>query len=49
MDFAIPADLQAYLDELDAFIASKIRPLEQADDSELRLEAERASRSPELI
>src|SRR3546814_21080773 len=33
MDFAVPADLQAYLDELDAFIAAEIRPLEEADDN----------------
>jgi alkylation response protein AidB-like acyl-CoA dehydrogenase len=33
MDFAIPADLQAYLDELDDFIAAEIKPLEQQDDN----------------
>ena len=33
MDFAIPTDLQAYLDELDAFIAAEIKPLEHADDN----------------
>src|SRR3546814_3438757 len=33
MDFAMPADLQAYLDELDAFIEAEIRPLELADDN----------------
>ena len=33
MDFAVPADLQAYLDELDAFIAAEIKPLEDADDN----------------
>ncbi|TPE63670.1 acyl-CoA dehydrogenase family protein [Sandaracinobacter neustonicus] len=33
MDFALPADLQAYLAELDAFIEAEIRPLEQADDN----------------
>jgi len=33
MDFAIPADLQAYLDELDAFIEAEIKPLEQQDDN----------------
>jgi alkylation response protein AidB-like acyl-CoA dehydrogenase len=33
MDFAIPADLQAYLGELDAFIAAEIKPLEQQDDN----------------
>ena len=33
MDFALPADLVAYLDELDAFIEAEIRPLEQADDN----------------
>ena len=30
MDFAVPADLQAYLDELDAFIEAEIKPLEDA-------------------
>ena len=33
MDFALPADLVAYLDELDAFIEAEIRPLEQSDDN----------------
>jgi alkylation response protein AidB-like acyl-CoA dehydrogenase len=33
MDFSIPADLQTYLDELDAFIEREIRPLEEADDN----------------
>ena len=33
MDFALPADLVAYLDELDRFIAREIKPLEQADDN----------------
>ncbi|MBV7258895.1 acyl-CoA dehydrogenase family protein [Erythrobacter crassostreae] len=33
MDFAIQADLQAYLDELDAFIEAEIKPLEQQDDN----------------
>ena len=33
MDFAVPADLQAYLAELDAFIDAEIRPLELADDN----------------
>ncbi|TRD11090.1 acyl-CoA dehydrogenase family protein [Erythrobacter insulae] len=33
MDFAIPADLAAYLDELDAFIEAEIKPLEQQDDN----------------
>jgi len=33
MDFAIPADLSAYLDELDAFIEAEIKPLEQQDDN----------------
>ncbi len=33
MDFAVPADLQAYLDELDAFIEAEIKPLELADDN----------------
>ncbi|WP_164156577.1 acyl-CoA dehydrogenase family protein [Sandarakinorhabdus rubra] len=33
MDFALPADLKAYLAELDAFIDAEIKPLEQADDN----------------
>jgi len=33
MDFDIPADLAAYLAELDAFIEVEIRPLEQQDDN----------------
>jgi len=33
MDFALPADLLAYLDELDAFIAAEIKPLEEQDDN----------------
>jgi alkylation response protein AidB-like acyl-CoA dehydrogenase len=33
MDFDLPADLVAYLAELDAFIDAEIRPLEQADDN----------------
>ena len=33
MDFALPADLVAYLAELDAFIEAEIKPLEQADDN----------------
>jgi len=33
MDFEIPADLQAYLAELDAFIEKEIKPLEQQDDN----------------
>ena len=33
MDFALPADLTAYLDELDRFIVSEIKPLEEADDN----------------
>ncbi|RIA37959.1 acyl-CoA dehydrogenase [Hephaestia caeni] len=33
MDFNLPADLAAYLDELDAFIDREIRPLEQRDDN----------------
>jgi alkylation response protein AidB-like acyl-CoA dehydrogenase len=33
MDFDIPADLAAYLAELDAFIEAEIRPLEQQDDN----------------
>jgi acyl-CoA dehydrogenase len=33
MDFDIPADLAAYLAELDDFIEAEIRPLEQQDDN----------------
>ncbi len=33
MDFNIPQDIQDYLGELDQFIESEIRPLEQADDN----------------
>src|SRR5215469_6668558 len=33
MDFDIPADLAAYVAELDAFIDAEIRPLEQQDDN----------------
>jgi acyl-CoA dehydrogenase len=33
MDFDIPADLAAYLGELDEFIERQIRPLEQRDDN----------------
>jgi acyl-CoA dehydrogenase len=33
MDFALPAELQAYLAELDAFIEAEIRPIEQRDDN----------------
>ncbi len=33
MDFALPADLLAYLDELNGFIASEIKPLEEQDDN----------------
>ena len=33
MDFALPADLVAYLDELDQFIAREIKPIEEADDN----------------
>ncbi|GGB75173.1 acyl-CoA dehydrogenase family protein [Blastomonas aquatica] len=33
MDFALPAELTAYLAELDAFIDAEIKPLEQADDN----------------
>ncbi|MDH3707885.1 MAG: acyl-CoA dehydrogenase family protein [Acidimicrobiia bacterium] len=34
MDFEIPADLRAYLDELDAFIEAEIVPLQAQDDNE---------------
>ena len=33
MDYALPADLVAYLKELDDFIEAEIKPLEQADDN----------------
>ena len=33
MNFDIPADLKAYLDELDAFIETEIKPLEQSNDN----------------
>ena len=33
MDFALPADLIAYLAQLDAFIEAEIKPLEQQDDN----------------
>ena len=33
MDFNLPADLTAYLDELDQFIVREIKPLEEADDN----------------
>jgi len=33
MDFSIPADLAAYLRELDDFIEAEIKPLENADDN----------------
>jgi acyl-CoA dehydrogenase len=33
MDFAIPAEIQATLDALDAFIEAEIKPLEQRDDN----------------
>ena len=34
MDFDVPADIQATLDELDAFIEAEIAPLQAADDNE---------------
>ena len=33
MDFEIPAELSAYLDELDAFIEREIKPLEAENDN----------------
>jgi acyl-CoA dehydrogenase len=33
LDFNLPADLVAYLDELDLFIAREIKPIEEADDN----------------
>src|SRR5262245_2488925 len=33
MDFAIPSDLAAYLETLDAFVEREIKPLEAADDN----------------
>ena len=34
MDFSVPADIQATLDALDAFIEAEIAPLQAADDNE---------------
>ena len=34
MDFSLPADLEAYLVELDAFIAAEIAPLQAQDDNQ---------------
>jgi alkylation response protein AidB-like acyl-CoA dehydrogenase len=34
MDFALPADLTDYLDELDRFIEAEIKPLQAQDDNE---------------
>ncbi len=34
MDFALPPELSAYLEELDAFIAAEIAPLQAQDDNE---------------
>lgn len=34
MDFSIPAEITAYLEELDAFIEAEIKPLQAADDNE---------------
>ena len=33
MDFDLPPGLQAYLDELDAFIEAEIKPIENRDDN----------------
>jgi len=33
VDFSLPADLVAYLAELDRFIEREIKPLEEADDN----------------
>ena len=33
MDFSIPADIAAFLAEMDAFIERELKPLEQADDN----------------
>jgi alkylation response protein AidB-like acyl-CoA dehydrogenase len=33
MDFEIPADITAFLDEVDHFIENKIKPLEETDDN----------------
>ena len=33
MDYTLPADLVAYLKELDDFIDAEIKPLENADDN----------------
>ena len=34
MDFAVPADIQDTLDQLDAFIEAEIKPLQASDDNE---------------
>lgn len=34
MDFSIPQDIAAYLDQLDAFIEAEIKPLQAQDDNE---------------
>ena len=33
MDFAIPEDIQSFLDELDHFIEQQIKPLESENDN----------------
>ena len=33
MNFDIPEEMQAYLDELDQFIEKEIKPLENSDDN----------------
>ena len=33
MDFEIPQDIAAFLEEVDRFIDDKIRPLEETDDN----------------
>jgi acyl-CoA dehydrogenase len=33
MDFEIPSDVTAFLDEVDQFIEDKIKPLEKMDDN----------------
>ena len=38
MDFELPADLVAYIAELDRFIEAEITPLEQADEAHRLME-----------
>jgi hypothetical protein len=46
VDFNLPADLVAYLDELDQFIAREIEPLQAADDNIRFFDHRREWRAP---